>query len=287
MSRPYFIYGQQLIVPASDTRTARLEELRGKRVGAFRVRIHHLAERAGGIDVRIYQDNVNYFSDLEVGRLDAVLTDTPIALANLKEHPALRSAGAPSPSAHTPSGFAPRILISCAESTRRSARSPPMDRWNESIASTPLELRPGGPAGMGMRNPRRWHPGGIPCPRVAHLPAVPAGGIGDHDLGHLRRDGSRRHLGTRPRPAPTLRPGPVRWLSVAYIEVFRGTPSSADLLHLSGLAQQLGLRLSAGAASPSLGLNTRHPKAENYRAGIQAVRADKPSSAGARECPAV
>jgi len=66
---------------------------------------------------------------------------------------------------------------------------------------------------------------------------------------------------------------PVRWLAIAYIEVFRGTPLLLQIYFIYfGLAQQLGLRLSAGfAAVLSLGLNYAANEAENYRAGIQAV----------------
>ena len=68
-------------------------------------------------------------------------------------------------------------------------------------------------------------------------------------------------------------PAPARWLAVAYIEVFRGTPLLLQIYFIYfGLSQQFGLKLSAGvAAVVSLGLNYAANEAENYRAGIQAV----------------
>jgi polar amino acid transport system substrate-binding protein len=68
-------------------------------------------------------------------------------------------------------------------------------------------------------------------------------------------------------------PVPVRWLAIAYIEVFRGTPLLLQIYFIYfGLAQQLGLRLSAGvAAVVALGLNYAANEAENYRGGILGV----------------
>jgi polar amino acid transport system substrate-binding protein len=70
-------------------------------------------------------------------------------------------------------------------------------------------------------------------------------------------------------------PGPMRWLVVAYIEVFRGTPLLLQIYFIYfGLAQQLGIQLSAGlAAVIALGLNYAANEAEHYRAGIQGVPA--------------
>ncbi|MFM8359263.1 MAG: amino acid ABC transporter permease, partial [Verrucomicrobiota bacterium] len=68
-------------------------------------------------------------------------------------------------------------------------------------------------------------------------------------------------------------PAPLRWATIAYIEVFRGTPLLLQIYFIYfGLAQQLGWKLSAGfAAVLSLGLNYAATEAENYRAGLQAV----------------
>ncbi|MFO1459131.1 MAG: ABC transporter substrate-binding protein/permease [Verrucomicrobiota bacterium] len=275
MSRPYFIYGQQLVVPASDTRTARLEELRGKRVGVLSASgSHHLAERAGGIDVRIYQDNVNYFSDLEVGRLDAVLTDTPIALANLKEHPALRSAGAPFALGAYAVGVRstdPDLLRRINEAIGALASDGSLERiyrkyslWNSDQAAL-----------------REWHEESTTVAPRRHsvlrewrtyLPFLLEASVTTIWV----TCGGMVLAATWGLVLALLRlygPAPVRWLSVAYIEVFRGTPLLLQIYFIYfGLAQQLGLRLSAGAAAVlSLGLNYAASEAENYRAGIQAV----------------
>ena len=275
MSRPYFIYGQQLVVPTSDTHTTRLEDLRGKRVGVLSASgSHHLAERAGGIDVRVYQDNVNYFSDLELGRLDAVLTDTPIAQANLAGRPALHAVGAP-------------FALGAYAVGVRSGDTNLLERINDAIGALATDgsleriYRKYSLWNSDQQALREWHEVSPTTAPQRHsvlrewrtyLPFlleasvttiwVTCGGMvlavtWGLVLALLRLYG----------------PAPVRWLSVAYIEVFRGTPLLLQIYFIYfGLAQQLGLRLSAGAAAVlSLGLNYAASEAENYRAGIQAV----------------
>ncbi|MEY3275144.1 MAG: hypothetical protein RL153_409, partial [Verrucomicrobiota bacterium] len=96
MSRPYFVFAQQLVVRANDTTHDSLASLAGRPVGVLSgTASHRLLQRNGRIEVRIYQDNVNYFKDLAIGRIDAVLADTPIVQANLAANPGLRRAGQP------------------------------------------------------------------------------------------------------------------------------------------------------------------------------------------------
>ena len=94
MSRPYFTFGQQLVTRASDTGIRTLGDLAGRRIGVLASTLsHRLATRQPGLEVRVYDENVNYFRDLELGRIDAVLTDSPIATINLQGRPQLRRAG--------------------------------------------------------------------------------------------------------------------------------------------------------------------------------------------------
>ena len=101
MSRPYFTFGQQLVTRAQDTGIRTIADLQGRRVGVLASTLsHRLATRQPGLEVRVYDENVNYFRDLELGRLDAVLTDSPIAEVHLKDHPRLRRAGLPFAPSH-------------------------------------------------------------------------------------------------------------------------------------------------------------------------------------------
>ena len=101
MSRPYFTFGQQLITRAQDSGVGSLTNLTGRRVGVLASTLsHRLATRQPGLEVRVYDENVNYFRDLELGRIDAVLTDSPIAEVHLENRPRLRRAGPPFAPSH-------------------------------------------------------------------------------------------------------------------------------------------------------------------------------------------
>lgn len=275
MSRPYFAFAQQLVVPVSDTTTTTLSDLAGKRVGVLSASSsHRLAENSVGIDVRIYQDNVNYFSDLELGRLDAVLTDSPIAQVNLPDRPRLKRCGAP---------FAPGTYAVAV----RPEDTVLLGKVNDAIASLAADgtleriYRRYGLWGADQRILLDWHETELATVREqrrtlrewrTYLPLLlrasittiwitcsgmvlaATWGLG---LALIRLYG----------------PAPTRWMAVAYIEVFRGTPLLLQIYFIYfGLAQQLGLRLSAGAAAIlALGLNYAANEAENYRAGILAV----------------
>src|SRR5882724_7824399 len=96
MSRPYFVYAQQIVTRKETQGLARLDELKGKPVGALSSSVaQRLLEQSGGTDLRIYPGNVEALRDLHAHRLEAVLLDLPIALYYAKPDPALKFAGAP------------------------------------------------------------------------------------------------------------------------------------------------------------------------------------------------
>jgi polar amino acid transport system substrate-binding protein len=275
MSRPYFVYAQQLVIPAGTTNVTRLADLRGKRVGVLSATAsHRLAEGFGGLEVKVYQDNVNYFSDLELGRLDAVLTDTPIAQVNLADRPKLKAAGPP----FAPGFYAvgvrredPELLAKVNAAIATLAGDGTLERiyrryslwaeeqnalrdWQDDERAVARERR------SALREWRTYLPMLLRASvttiwvTCAGMVLAATWGLG---LALLRLYG----------------PAPARWLAIAYIEIFRGTPLLLQIYFIYfGLAQQLGLRLSAGAAAVlALGLNYAANEAENYRAGIQAV----------------
>lgn len=274
LSRPYFAYGQQLVVRRDTTNVTTLADLRGRPVGVLSASASHRLAEAAGAEAKVYQDNVNYFSDLEVGRLDAVLTDSPIASENLKSHPQLMLAGEP----FEPGYYAvalrsgdTHLLAAVNDAITALIRDGTLQRiysryglWNtqqETLATwqAPADL---GPA----KRRTAWTEWRTYLPLLLRASVttlwVTCGGmllavVWGLGLALLRLYGIV----------------PLRWLAVAYIEVFRGTPLLLQIYFIYfGLAQQLGLKLSAGlAAVLSLGLNYAANEAENYRAGIQAV----------------
>ena len=274
MSRPYFAFGQQLVVRSNDLALSTLDRLRDRPVGVLSASAsQRLLERHGGVRIRIYQDNVNYFQDLELGRIDAVLADSPIVEANLPLHPQLRKAG---PFLET--GFyAVGVRPADRELLRRVDDVVGALMQDGTLKRIYSRYGLWGPEQEALSG---WHDEGVVVrQRVSvwrdwrvYLPLllrasvttlwVTSGGMALAVVLGLGLVLARLH-------GPT----PVRWLAVAYIEVFRGTPLLLQIYFIYfGLAQQLGVQLSAGlAAVVALGLNYAANEAENYRAGIQGV----------------
>ncbi len=274
MSRPYFVYGQQLVVKAGTTDIHSLADLRGKSVGVLSASAsHRIAEEAGGIDVRIYPDNVNYFSEVAVGRIDAVLVDTPIARLNLERNHALAPAGPPfemgfyavavrkeDPQLLEQVDKAIEALIADGTLRRIYEAHGQWDRTQDALLNWKDDGTRGGEVVSVWQNWRIYLPLLLKA-SVTTIWVTCAGMVVAVVWG----------LGLA--LARLFGPAPFRWLAVAYIEVFRGTPLLLQIYFIYfGLAQQVGLRLTAGmAAVLALGLNYAANEAENYRGGIQGV----------------
>jgi len=276
MSRPYFAFGQQLVGRAADTNILGLDDLRGKSVGVLAsTTSHRLATRHGGVEVKVYDENVNYFRDLELGRLDAVLTDSPIAEVNLRTHPALRRAGpvfepgyysVAVPSAET------NLLARIDDAILAMTRDGTLERlysgyglWNADQAGL-LHWKPE----PGAKGPAE-HRSALADWRT-YLPILLRAAVTTLWV-TCAAMALAVAFGLLLAVARVYGAAPLRWAAVGYIEVFRGTPLLLQLYFIYfGLAQQLGWKLSAGfAAVLTLGLNYAASEAENYRAGLQAV----------------
>ncbi len=278
LSRPYFAFSQQLVTRSGTSNFQKLADLAGHSVGVLTgTTSHRLASSQPGVQVKIYDDNVNYFRDLELGRLDAVLTDSPIAQVNLAGNTKLRAAGPP-----TDPGF-------YAVGLRREDTQL-LQRINEAIAA----LIADGTLQRIYKSYELW------TPEQALLATwQPEAGEANAPV-RVQRSALRewrKYVPILLRAAVTTLwvtcagmalavawgavlalvrqygPTPLRWASIAYIEIFRGTPLLLQLYFIYfGLAQQFGWNLSAGvAAALALGLNYAATEAENYRAGLEAV----------------
>src|SRR3989442_15228332 len=79
-STPYFYSTLTITTRADDTRVQRAEDLRGLTVGVLRVTFaERYVQALGNITIRSYDGQVQQFLDLALGRLDAVVMDTPVA----------------------------------------------------------------------------------------------------------------------------------------------------------------------------------------------------------------
>ncbi len=284
MGRPYYFFAQQLVVRVGTPPVAALTGMKGKRIGVLSgTTSQHLVEAAPGVEMKVYQDNVNYFRDLEVGRLDAVLTDGPIAQTYLAGNTKLIPGGPP----FARGAYAiavrhqdvslldvldPVLLELLHDGTLKTIYSR-YGLWNEDQSALG-EWKEEGRVGEQHRSALREWTTYLPLLLRAAVTTVwvTCGGMilavtWGLVLALCRLDG----------------PAPLRWAATAYIEVFRGTPLLLQIYFLYfGLAQQLGVRLPAGVAAVlSLGLNYAANEAENYRAGLLAVPRGQAEAAAA------
>src|SRR5499426_4082620 len=80
-SNPYFYSTITLTRRIDDDRVQRAEDIRGLKVGVLKVTFaERYVQRIANVTVRSYDGQVQPFIDLALGRLDAVVMDTPIAL---------------------------------------------------------------------------------------------------------------------------------------------------------------------------------------------------------------
>lgn len=96
-SHPYYVYTQQLVVRADETRFETLEQCRaiGGQVATLEDTAAERLLDELQVRKRIYDSQVEPYSDLAYGRVDAVLLDLPIALYYARQNPKLKFVGPP------------------------------------------------------------------------------------------------------------------------------------------------------------------------------------------------
>src|SRR5262249_35976777 len=90
-SIPYYYTFEQLTVRIGDSRFRNLADLRGRKVGTLKASLgERILEKTGYIVVKVYDEEINAYSDLANGRIEAVLLDFPIAIYYAAPNPALQ-----------------------------------------------------------------------------------------------------------------------------------------------------------------------------------------------------
>jgi polar amino acid transport system substrate-binding protein len=93
-SRPYYIYAQQLVVRAGEDEIAAFADVRGQSVGTLSgSAAERMLQRAGAGEIVSYSGQVEPYLDLELGRVDAVLLDLPIAIYYASDNEKLKFTG--------------------------------------------------------------------------------------------------------------------------------------------------------------------------------------------------
>ena len=92
-SRPYYIYAEQLVVRSDERRINALDDCRDKLVGTLAGSAADRLLRQKGIVPVAFDGQVEPYLDLELGRLDAVLLDTPIVAYYAEINPKFKLVG--------------------------------------------------------------------------------------------------------------------------------------------------------------------------------------------------
>jgi polar amino acid transport system substrate-binding protein len=269
-SRPYYVYQQQMVVRADESRIQVFEDFRGKRVGTLSgSAAHRMLEQLGGVKITFYSDMYAVYQDLAMGRVDGVFLDRPMAVYYARKNPKLRFVDPP-----LGEGYYAIALRKGDEALKRELDTAldamladgtleriyrRWDMWTPSqdkllsfrdTQEPPAQLDPAWKRYGPMLAAGTWMT--LKISTLSMLLAMALGLL----LAVMRVYG----------------PVPVQWLATTYIEIFRGTPLLIQLYLLYYGLPKLGLQLDAFVAGVlGLGLNYAANEAENYRAGIQAV----------------
>ncbi|MCB9638370.1 MAG: ABC transporter permease subunit [Myxococcales bacterium] len=93
-SKPYYIFRQQLTVRSNEKKIKSLDDCKGRLIGTLGNTAASRLLESKGLKYRGYDDQTAAYKDLEIGRIDAVLMDYPIALY-FANSPRFKPAGAP------------------------------------------------------------------------------------------------------------------------------------------------------------------------------------------------
>lgn len=280
-SMPYYEFREVLTVRAADRdRFRSLADLRGRRVGtlggtiAYEVLLE--AEKTLGITAVSYDDDVHPYSDVLVGRLDAVLLDNVLAdramrrMAGLVTHPESIKTGhyvvIAAPEHAALRDEVNRQLRMAMADGRLEAIFRKWGVWNDDQAR--LFAASAAPVSRGpdtdVRRPSRWEMARNYLPSLLRAAlitlvlsclAMTLAVVGGIVLATARVYGG-----------PT-----TRMLATVYVEVMRGTPVLLQLFVIYyGLASVVRLPAFL-AAVLGLGLNYAAYESEIYRGALDAI----------------
>ena len=290
---PYYEFREILTVRDGDAaRVLSLADLRGRRVGTLGATLAAdllaTAETRYGVVPVLYEDDVHPYSDLLLGRLDAVVLDQVLAERGVRRNLGLVNQEAPLAVGHYVGVLAPsqralrdrmnEMLLAAMRDGRLEAIFRRWHLWNDDQPRLYARLLAGGAAAV------------PPSTSVQDGPSVVPGADAPGALAL-----TRRYLPSLLKAAAitvalsvasmTLAVGagvliasgrvyggaPLRAALTAYVEVVRGTPLLLQLFVLYfGLAAVVQLPAFA-AAFLGLGLNYAAYESEIYRSALEAV----------------
>ena len=290
LSRPYFATAEVLTIRRGEATAPRtLAGLAGRKVGTLPGSLAARIATGAGADVRTYdggQDEI--YDDLKLGRLDAVLLDEPVAHYYGDLDPVLESVREGFGTVQyaiavrlDDAALLGQVNGALEEVERDGSLRALYERWG---IWCPETARLFGDLSPGSRGPaiefERWRAavGKLPSlweritTRYPALVPLFAEGAALTLLVSLCAMALAVLLGVGLALGRRFGPRPLKWLCIAYIEFFRGTPLLVQLTIVYFGLPELGLKLHPFVAGAlALGLNYAAAEAENYRAGLESV----------------
>ncbi len=300
-TRPYYTYAEQLVVRADDHHINSLEDCLDKAVGTLAgSSAERLLSARGVREIVAFDGQIEPYLDLELGRLDAVLLDSIIALYYASINPKLKYVGGVTDPGSYAIALRPddvdlaqaldEALGVLIRDGRLRAIFLRWHVWNDQQSALATgEDRSAQLAGLGFTSD------GAPAADVADI--TPADAVDIHIIA------SSAQLWTIRQYAPLLLkaagmtllltvcsmaaavclalpiclarlygPAPLRWAALVYVEFFRGIPLLLLLFVLYFGFSGFDVQMSAIAtAIVGFGLNYAAYEAEIYRSSILAI----------------
>lgn len=286
-SNPYFHSTLTITRRLDDDRVQRAEDLRGLTVGVLKVTFaEKYVENLGNVTVRSYDSQVQPYIDLDLGRLDAVVMDTPIALY-YAAGPQVRNIEIAAARMTFGVGIRKsdvellRQVNTALESLKRDGTLRRIfTEWG--IYNVTSAQAFGDPEPFSIDNAPRYRDylEAVRTERTfaerldqykQFVPLLLEGALVTLEISALSM-AIAIALGLLLAVLRVFGPPLVAWPVVAFIEVIRGTPLLIQLFIIFYGLPSIGIRFSPlWAAVIGLGLNYAAYEAENYRAGIQSI----------------
>ncbi len=286
-SNPYFYSTLTLTLRLDEARIRRPEDLRGHTAGTLKVTFaEKYLESLGGITIRSYDGQVNPYVDLALGRIDAVVMDTPVALyyatgpqvKNIELSSARESFGI---GIRKSDDELLHQVNTALDSLKEDGTLKKIYRdWGIYNAATAQAFGDRDP--VTNDNAVRYfdYLDAIRTERTfrerlteywKYLPLLLEGALVTVEISAASM-AIAIGLGLFMAVLRVFAPRVVSWLVIGFIEVIRGTPLLIQLFIIFYGLPAIGIRFSPLlAAIIGLGINYAAYEAENYRAGIQSI----------------
>jgi polar amino acid transport system substrate-binding protein len=282
---PYYEFREVLTVRRADaTRYRTLADLRGTRVATLGATLAadtlERARQEYGIEPVIYEDDVHPYTDLAVGRVDAVLLDAVLAERGVRRNAGLTNQTTDVGVGHYVGILGPRdaalrdrvdaLLRDAMRDGRLQAIFTKWGMWNEDQPRLYARVLAEPPAGRSEDRPSQPATESAAAATLRYLPALFRAALITLALSCLSMalavlSGMLIAVGR------VYGGGPLRVVLTAWVELVRGTPLLLQLFVLYFGLESFVQLPALVAALLGLGLNYGAYESEIYRGALQAV----------------